>query len=130
MKSKIDKPFNVSILHKAEKIASQYRIILEKNEKLGYIGSSVELPGVFVDAKTPEKCYKAVEEALTIAIATMVENGQTPPLPSSENKRTFQVNVRLTSDEKLLISNAANSSGFKGISDFIRSTALKSVFSH
>jgi predicted RNase H-like HicB family nuclease len=130
MKSKIDKPFNVSILHKAEKIASQYRIILEKNEKLGYIGSSVELPGVFVDAKTPEKCYKAVEEALTIAIATMVENGQTPPLPSSENKRTFQVNVRLTSDEKLLISNAANSSDFKGISDFIRSTALKSVFSH
>jgi len=130
MKNKIDKPFNVSTLHKAEKIASQYRIILEKNEKLGYIGSSVELPGVFADAKTPEKCFKAAEQALTIAVATMLENGQIPPLPASDEKRTVQVNVRLTAEEKMLISNAANNSGFKGVSDFIRSTTLNKVFSH
>jgi predicted RNase H-like HicB family nuclease len=130
MKNKLNKPFNASMLCKAGKIAAEYRIILEKNERLGYIGGSVELPGVFADAKTPEKCYQAIEQALTIAVATMLENGQAPPLPSSDNKRTIQVNVRLTADEKLLISNAANSSGFKGISDFIRSTALNRVFSH
>ncbi|PKL46725.1 MAG: hypothetical protein CVV39_06840 [Planctomycetes bacterium HGW-Planctomycetes-1] len=130
MKHKIDKPFNVSTLHKAEKITSQYRIILEKNEKLGFIGSSVELPGVFADAKTPEKCFKATEQALTIAVATMLENGQIPPLPASDEKRTVQVNVRLTAEEKMLISNAANNSGFKGVSDFIRSTTLNKVFSH
>lgn len=130
MKNKIDKPFSTPISHKAEKIASDYRIILEKNARLGYIGSSIELPGVFADAKTPEKCYQAIEQALTITVATMLENGQTPPLPASDEKRTVQVNVRLTAEERLLILNAANSSGFKGISDFIRSTALSKVFSH
>jgi predicted RNase H-like HicB family nuclease len=130
MKNKIDKPFSTSILHKAEKIAGQYRIILEKNEKLGFIGNSVELPNVYADGETPEKCFQAVERALSIAVATMIENGQTPPLPASDEKRTEQVNVRLTAEEKMLISNAANSSGFKGISDFIRSVAINKVFSH
>ncbi|MGA2914662.1 MAG: hypothetical protein ABSE89_01395 [Sedimentisphaerales bacterium] len=129
MKNKLNKPFKASLLHKAGKIAAEYRVILEKNDRLGYIGSSVELPGVFADAKTPEKCFQATEQALTIAVATMLENGQTPPLPSSDEKRTFQVNVRLTAEEKLLIANAAASLGFKGISDFIRSTALHKIFS-
>jgi predicted RNase H-like HicB family nuclease len=130
MKNKINTPFNTSTFHRAEKIAGQYRIIIEKNDKLGYIGNSVELPNVFADAKTPEKCFQATEQALAVAIATMLENGQVPPLPASEEKRTEQVNVRLTAEEKLLISNAASCSGFKGVSDFIRNVALNKVFSH
>jgi len=125
----LNKPFKESIVRKAGKIVADYRIILERNERLGFIGSSVELPTVFVDAKTPEKCYKAVQDALMVAVATMIECGQRPPQPASAKRRTEQVNVRLTAEEKLLFANAAMNLGFKGISDFIRNTALNNVLS-
>ena len=126
----LDKPFKESIVRKAGKIVADYRIILERNERLGFIGSSVELPTVFADAKTPEKCYKAVQDALMVAVATMIECGQRPPQPASMGLRTEQVNVRLTAEEKLLFANAAMNLGFKGISDFIRNTALNNVLSN
>ena len=130
VKSKsLSKPFKESIVRKARKIVADYRIILERNERLGFIGSSVELPTVFADAKTPEKCYKAVQDALMVAVATMIECGQRPPQPASAGRRTEQVNVRLTAEEKLLFANAAMNLGFKGISDFIRNTALNNVLS-
>jgi len=118
-----------SLLRKAERIVSDYRIIIERNDRLGFIGSSVELPTVFADAKTPEKCYKATEEALMVAVATMIECGQRPPQPASVGLRTEQVNVRLTAEEKLLFANAAMNLGFKGVSDFIRISALDRVLS-
>ena len=121
--------FKTSVLRKAKKIAADYRIVLERDETLGFIGSSVELPTVFADAKTPEKCYKATQEALMVAVATMIECGQRPPQPASAGRRTEQVNVRLTAEEKLLFANAAMNLGFKGISDFIRNTALNNVLS-
>jgi len=130
VKSKgLERPFKESVVRKAKKIVADYRIILERNERLGFIGSSVEIPTVFVDAKTPEKCYKATQEALMVAVATMIECDQRPPQPASVGKRTEQVNVRLTAEEKLLFANAAMNLGFKGISDFIRNTALNSVLS-
>ena len=118
-----------TVLRKAKKIAGQYRITIERNERLGFIGSSVELPTVFADAKTPEQCYKATQEALMVAVAAMMECGQRPPQPASAKKRYEQVNVRLTSEEKILLSNVASSLGFKGISDFIRNAALNRVLS-
>ena len=127
--NKLDRTFKNSVLQKAKKIASDYRIILERNDRLGFIGSSVELPTVFSDAKTPEQCYKATQEALMVAVATMIERGQRPPQPASAKKRNEQVNVRLTSEEKILLSNAASNFGFKGISDFLRNAALNRVLS-
>ena len=126
----LNKPFKESIVRKAKKIVADYRIILERNERLGFIGSSVEIPTVFADAKTPEQCYRATQEALMVAVATIIECGQRPPQPASMGLRTEQVNVRLTAEEKLLFANAAMNLGFKGISDFIRSTALNSVLSN
>jgi predicted RNase H-like HicB family nuclease len=125
----LDKPFKESIVCKAKKLVADYRIILEHNEQLGFIGSAVELPTVFADAETPEQCYKATQEALMVAVATMIECGQRPPQPASAGRRTEQVNVRLTAEEKLLFANAATNLGFKGISDFIRNTALNTVLS-
>lgn len=125
----LNKPFKESIVRKAGKIVADYRIILERNERLGFIGNSVELPTVFVDAKTPEQCYRATQEALMVTVATMIECGQRPPQPASAGRRTEQVNVRLTAEEKLLFANAAMNLGFKGISDFIRNTALNNVLS-
>jgi len=130
VKSKVlDKPFKESIVRKAKKLVADYRIILERNERLGFIGSAVEFPTVFADARTPEQCYKATQDALMVAVATMLESGQRPPQPASMGLRTEQVNVRLTAEEKLLFANAAMNLGFKGISDFIRSTALNNVLS-
>ncbi|MBN2182516.1 MAG: type II toxin-antitoxin system HicB family antitoxin [Sedimentisphaerales bacterium] len=116
-------------MRKARNIVADYRIMLERNEKLGFIGSAVELPTVFADAKTPENCYKETEEALMVAVATMIECGQRPPQPASAGLRTEQVNVRLTAEEKLLFANAAMNLGFKGVSDFIRNSALDRVLS-
>ena len=125
----LERPFKESVVCKAKKIADDYRIILERNDRLGFIGTAVELPTAFADAKTPEKCYRATEDALMVAVATMIECDQRPPQPASAKRRTEQVNVRLTAEEKLLFSNAAANLGFKGISDFIRNTALNSVLS-
>lgn len=126
----LSKPFKESIVRKAKKIVADYRIILERNERLGFIGSSVEIPTVFADAKTPERCYKATQDALMVAVATMIECGQRPPQPASMGLRTEQVNVRLTAEEKLLFANAAMNLGFKGVSDFIRNIALNNVLSN
>jgi predicted RNase H-like HicB family nuclease len=124
---RLKKPFKESIVRKAKKLVADYRIILERHDRLGFIGCSVELPTVFADAKTPEQCYKATEDALMVAVATMIECGQRPPQPASAGLRTEQVNVRLTAEEKLLFANAAMNLGFKGVSDFIRNSALDRV---
>ena len=43
---------------------------------------------------------------------------------ASDRTRTEQVNVRLTSEEKLLLEEAAKNKGSRGLSDFIRTTTL------
>jgi predicted RNase H-like HicB family nuclease len=115
-------PFRPAILQKAREIAHGYKLTIEKSDRLGYIGSSVELPTVFADGDTPQKCYEATQEALSVAVAAMLETGQTPPQPAAFMKRTTQVNVRLTHEEKAVI--AAAKAGFKGLADFIRTTVL------
>ena len=118
------KPFRPSILQKAREIARDYKLTIEKSDRLGYLGSSVELPTVFADGDTPDKCYEATQEALSVAVAAMLEAGQTPPQPAAFMKRTTQVNVRLTHEEKAMIAAAAAKAGFKGLADFIRSTVM------
>jgi predicted RNase H-like HicB family nuclease len=117
-------PFRPSVLEKAREIASGYKLTIEKSDRLGYIGSSVELPTVFADGDTPQKGYEATHEALTVAVAAMLEAGHTPPHPAAFMKRNAQVNVRLTHEEKAMIANAATRAGFKGLADYIRTTVL------
>ena len=117
-------PFRPSILQKAREIARDYKLTIEKSERLGYVGSSIEMPTVFADGDTPDKCYRATQEALCVAVAAMLEAGQTPPQPAAFMKRNTQVNVRLTHEEKSMIAAAAAKSGFKGLADFIRTTIL------
>jgi len=120
----LDRPFDPAILQQAREIASQYRLILEPNDELGYMGTSIEMPLVWGDGKTPDECVRETREALVSAIATMLEKGETPPTPSNEELRTEQVNIRVTPKEKLLLEEAARSRGFRGISDFVRSATL------
>jgi len=121
----IEQPFDEAVLTEARQIASGYRILIEKSDRLGYIGSAVEMSTVFADAKNPDACYKATEEALTVAVATMLECGRTPPQGAA--KRTEQVNVRLTPYEKLVLTAKAGELGFKGISDLIRNAIIRNL---
>jgi predicted RNase H-like HicB family nuclease len=113
----------------AEELAGQYRIVLEVHPKLGFVGSSVEMPTVFADGSTADRCVAATRHALSLAIATMMELGHAPPLPASLGKRDAQVNIRVAAHEKLLLQEAARRSGFTGISDFLRALGLRQVMS-
>lgn len=117
-------PFRLPILEKAREIAHGYKLTIEKSDRLGYLGSSVELPTVFADGDTPQKCYEATQDALSVAVTAMLEAGQTPPQSAAFMKRTTQVNIRLTPEEKAMIATAAAKAGFKGLADFIRTTVL------
>ncbi len=123
----VKRSFKPSVLQEAKDVVGQYSVIIEKNDDLGFMGSSVELATVFADGKTPAECYKATQQALIITAATMIENGSRPPQPASKKMRNAQVNVRFTPREKLSLNNAAKTHGFKGISDYIRSAVLKDI---
>jgi predicted RNase H-like HicB family nuclease len=125
----LTKPFDKSTLNKAKKIANSYSIVLNPSPRLGFIGTSIELPTVFTDSKTMEQCCKNTREALTITVATMIECGQRPPSPASEKRRNVQVNIRLTAEEKEKLTRNSRNFGFKGVSDFVRYAALKVVAS-
>jgi predicted RNase H-like HicB family nuclease len=89
-----------------------------------WYGHALAYPEAMGDGKTPEQSIKETREALLAAVATMLEDGQTPPAPARQGVRTEQVNVRLTAEEKAVLESKAKSRGFRGLSDFIRTSAL------
>jgi predicted RNase H-like HicB family nuclease len=123
----LSKPFKPTLLNKAQSVVSGYHLVIEENEELGYLGSSVEIPTVSVSAKTLAKCYAATQEALKITVATMFECGKTPPQAFSAKKRNVQINIRINGEEKLLLTSASKRLGFKGLSDFIRTIAIERI---
>lgn len=125
-KKAIEAPFDAQILKQARQIASGYQFVitLEEGE---YLGRSVEMPYAFGGGKTPQACYEDVMKGTIAAVATMLEQGDQPPAPASESKRTEQVNIRLTAQERFHLEQAARQQGFRGVSDFVRSASLNSL---
>jgi predicted RNase H-like HicB family nuclease len=111
-------------LARAKEIAQRYQIViwLEDGE---YYGRGVELPLVFGDGETPQKCVSNTRKALEVAVASYLQDGQTPPSPATEGKRDQQVNIRLSSQERLLLETKARQAGASGISDYLRAVALR-----
>ena len=89
-----------------------------------YYGRGLELPWTFEDGKTPDECFTKLREALAQTVAFMLDQGQTPPSPVGEARRTAQVNIRITTQEKCLLEQVARAQGYHGISDYIRDRAL------
>ncbi|MCE9555589.1 MAG: hypothetical protein K8T91_19750 [Planctomycetes bacterium] len=108
----------------ARQIAEQYQVILGLDAGHWY-GRGLELPDVMADGRTADGCARAVREALTGAVAYLLERGDRPPTPARSGNRSQQVNVRLTTEEKLLLEQAARRKGFVGLSDFIRTVAVE-----
>lgn len=117
------RPFDAKILARAREIAADYQIVLwfEDGE---YYGRGVELPMTFADGKTPDQCVASTRQALTTTVALMLERGESPPPPALEAKRTEQINLRVSAEEKLRIESLARQRGYKGIADFVRAAAL------
>jgi len=125
-KLKVDRPFDPEILRRARQIAEQYRIVIRK-ENGEYYGQALEYPDAMNDGKTPAECIENTIDIVTTAIATMLEQGEIPPLPASDERRDEQVNVRLSKLEKAVFEETARSRGFRGLSDFMRAATLRSV---
>lgn len=122
----LNRPFSGKLLTAAKKFVDKYKIILVKQEGEWY-GRGMEMPNVFADGKTPDECIKNTREALIAAAAYLLEQGEAVPAPATAGRRTEQVNVRLSAEEKAILSVTARSHGFRGVGDFIRSRALASA---
>lgn len=123
---RIDRPIDPQVLRRAQQIADAYQIILHFQDG-EYYGRGLELPNVMNDGKTPDECVAATRQILRTTVAHMLEQGQMPPPPALENKRSEQINVRLTAEEKLLLEEAARNRGYRGVSDFIRTASLSVI---
>lgn len=120
----LSRPFDSSILAKARAIAERYRVVLESDDKGGFVGRALEFPSGFERGRTADECVARLREALTAAVATMLEMGDRPPAASEFGVRQSQVNIRLTAEEKLLLESSAKQAGFRGLSDFLRARAI------
>lgn len=122
-KSAVNRPFDPEVLRRAAEIAGKYQVILQFEEG-DYIGRGLELPNAFEDGKTPDECVAKTREMFITVVATMIEEGEVPPPPASEGKRTEQVNVRLSVEEKLVLEASARCRGYAGLADYIRAVAI------
>jgi len=119
----LNDPFKKEILALANEIVDKYQIVLDFEDGEFY-GRGLEMPNVYGEGKTANTCVNNTREALSAAVATMIERDETPPLPASDNARSEQVNIRLTIIEKDVLKALAKSHGFRGLGDFIRTRAL------
>lgn len=120
----IDRAFDAHTMAKAKKIAEQYQVILAFEDGHWY-GRGLELSNIHGDGKTVNQCVENTREAFAGWVAYLLEEGQRPPTPAREGTRTAQVNVRLTSEEKVLLEATAKRKGFSGLSDFVRAAAME-----
>jgi predicted RNase H-like HicB family nuclease len=123
----IDRPFDPAILRRAREIANQYKIILEPDPEEIFIGRALEMPLCIGTGKTADACVRDTRELAVSALATMLEMGEVPPAPAMQGLRREQNNNRVTPEERLALEEAARRRGFRGISDFVRSTTLSNV---
>jgi predicted RNase H-like HicB family nuclease len=120
-----NRPFDPVALAESKKIVSAYRIIIQEHPRLGFVGSSIELPNIFVDGKTPQECYRTVQKAIEFYVANMLEDNEHPP--EGLRRRTCQINIRFTTWEKRILAKKSKELGFHGLSDFIRTITIKQI---
>ncbi|MCZ6837427.1 MAG: type II toxin-antitoxin system HicB family antitoxin [Planctomycetota bacterium] len=122
---KADSPFDAALWKQSAEIAHGYRLMIQKDPDVGYFGRALEMPMVMADGSTIARCAASTLEALTLAVATMLEQGESPPQPATSEKRSAQINIRVTAEEKLRLEEAAQRLGYRGISDYVRAAAMK-----
>lgn len=122
---RLARPFAPALLKRAARLARDYRFIIEAEEDGGFTGATVEMPTVMGGGKSVQACYRDTLDATAATIAMMLERGERAPSPSRDAARSQQVNVRLSSDEKLHLELIARREGFRSVSDYVRSAAMR-----
>lgn len=120
-----EREFQPRLLRQARKAASQYRMVVEPDAEGLYLGRVVELPGVLADGPGPIECLRSLMFAAETTVASMLADGLSPPEAASEARRREQINIRLTPEEKAMLATASKRKGFRGVSEFVRSAALR-----
>jgi|SRR5690348_1777806 len=77
-----------SAIERGKNIAARYRITLWHEDGEWY-GQGVEEPGAMGDGRTIAQCIRSVREALAIAVASHIIDGEpvVPPIVSQERRR-------------------------------------------
>ena len=60
-----------------------------------------------------------------LTVATMLEDGERPPVPVRTGERAGQINIHLAAAEKTLLENRSWAGGFRGVSDYVRTPVLE-----
>lgn len=119
----LTRPFGPGILARAKQLADAYDLVLRFEDGEWY-AHALEYPEAMGDGKTASACIRAARQALTAGVAAMLEAGESPPSPARQGRPSAQVNVRLTPKEKAALESKAKAKGFRGLSDFIRTSML------
>lgn len=120
-----DRPFSDDVWRRAQRIAGRYQFLVKHDPDEPYFYAfGVEAKGAMGGGETIAECETDIREAMTLWVATMLEQGRRPPEPAADEKRTAQLNVRLTENEKARIEDAARHAGYRGVADFVRAAAL------
>ena len=119
-------PFDKAILAEAKRLVDEYDIVMRREEG-EWVGHALEYPEAVGVGKTVEECMTETRKALLVGVASMLEDGDTPPIPARQNVRSEQVNLRLTPEEKALLESRSRTKGFRGIADYVRASVLEKV---
>jgi hypothetical protein len=117
-----DKPFDKKVLSKARRAVEDYRFAFWREDGR-FVGQCVEMDTLGT-GDTLERCIAEARALAVTGVACLLEAGKRPPLPSRNQARNVQVNIRLSPDEKRAIEELASKGGFRGISDYLRIRGL------
>lgn len=123
----LESRFDPAILERARVLANQYRIVLREHGKKGsarYVAQAMEVPTARAAGATPDDAVSQVRRLAMLWVAELLDRGRKPPFPAGDAKRSEQVNVRLTVQEKMLLEEAARREGFRGLSDYVRAAVV------
>lgn len=120
---RLSRPLSREAMAEAERLADAYSILIERHDDGLFYGRGIEYPYLMGHGKTPAAAYKMARAGMVGAIASDIAAGDPPPPPATE-KRTLQVNVRVSPLEKLRMEEIARRKGFRGVGDFLRNAAL------
>jgi hypothetical protein len=118
------KGFDKALLARASDIVLGYRLMIERIGPDEFMGRSVELPGVVGFGSSHQRCIESTLRTQSYEVCTLLERGEPVPESVSSRRRTVQLNLRISPNEKQEMEQAALARGFRSISDFVREAAL------
>lgn len=108
---------------RATNLVQQYSIVMTTSVDNLYHVRFAEFAEISVSGTDIETCIVNLRDAGVTHVLQLLRDDKNVPRPLQNLTRREQVNVRLTSEEKVVIASAARKRG-KRISDYMRARAL------